>query len=76
MQRPMALPEAEGAAQRQVKHLDQRLLIDAEHHGGGRRMEIGADDVADLGGELRNIEQLEGPNTVRRQAVACQMRLT
>jgi hypothetical protein len=39
-------------------------------------MEIGADDVADLGGELRNIEQLEGPNTVRRQAVACQMRLT
>jgi hypothetical protein len=31
----------------------QRLLIDAQNHGVGGRIDVKADDVTDLGGEAR-----------------------
>jgi hypothetical protein len=49
--------------------LNLRLLIDAKHHRMGRRIDIETDDVADLGGELRVVGQLEGADAVRRQAM-------
>jgi hypothetical protein len=45
--------------------LDLRLLIDTEDHGVGGRIDIQADDVADLGGELRIVGKLEGADPVR-----------
>jgi hypothetical protein len=42
-----------------VQGLDLRLLIDTEDHGVGGRIDIQADDVADLGGELRIVESLK-----------------
>ncbi len=52
-----------------VQGLDLRLLVDAEHHGMGGRIDIETDDVADLGGELRIVGQLESADAVRCQAV-------
>ena len=43
-----------------VQGLDLRFLVDAEHHCVGGRTNIEADDIADLGGELRVAGQLEG----------------
>jgi hypothetical protein len=48
-----------------VQGLDLRLLIDTEDHGVGGRIDIQADDVADLGGELRIVGKLEGADPVR-----------
>ena len=48
---------------------DARLLVDAEDDGVSGRIDTEADDVADLGGELRIIGQLEGSDSVRGQAV-------
>ena len=52
-----------------VQRLDLALLIDAEHHGVGGRINIQADDVADLGGEPGIIGELEGADAVRCQAM-------
>jgi hypothetical protein len=48
-----------------VQGLDLGLLIDTEDHGVGGRIDIQADDVADLGGELRIVGKLEGVDPVR-----------
>ena len=42
----------------------------------GRRIDIEADDVAELVGELRVVRQLEGADAVRRELVGLQMRWT
>jgi len=48
-----------------VQGLDLGFLIDTEDHGVGGRIDIQADDVADLGGELRIVGKLEGADPVR-----------
>jgi hypothetical protein len=48
-----------------VQGLDLGLRIDTEDHGVGGRIDIQADDVADLGGELRIVGKLEGADPVR-----------
>ena len=52
-----------------VKRLDLGLFVDAEHHGMGGRINVEADDVAHLLGELRVPGELEGAQAVRSQAV-------
>jgi hypothetical protein len=52
-----------------VERLDLGLFVDAEHQGVGGRIDIEADDVAHLGGELGIVGKLEHANPVRRQAV-------
>jgi hypothetical protein len=42
-----------------VERLDLALLVDRQDDGMGRRVEVETDDVAQLGGELRIIGQLE-----------------
>ena len=43
-----------------IERLDLRLLIDRQHHGMGRRVDIEPDHVADLGGEVRVAAEPEG----------------
>ena len=50
-----------------VQRLDLRLLVDAQHDGPLGRVQIQADDVADLGDELRVPGQLERLRAVRLQ---------
>ncbi len=64
-----AVPSSAAGGLGAVQGLDLRLLIDTEHHGVGGRIDIELDDVAGLGGELRIVGRLEGPDTVRGQAV-------
>src|SRR5262245_10182131 len=45
------------------------LLVDRQHHGMGRRVDIEADDVLELGHELGIVRELEAADAVRRQAV-------
>jgi hypothetical protein len=52
-----------------IQGLNLRLLIDAEDDGVCWRIDIEAHDVADLGGELGIVGQLEGADAVRRQAM-------
>ena len=52
-----------------VERLDLRFLVDREHDGMGRRIDIKPDDVAQLGGELRVGGQLELAHPMRLQAV-------
>ena len=52
-----------------IQGLDLRFLIDAKHDGVGGRIDIEAGDVADLGGELRIVGELEGADAVRGQVV-------
>jgi hypothetical protein len=54
---------------RPVKRLDLRFLIDREHHGMRRRVDIEPDHVVQLGGERRVGRQLERPHPVRLEAV-------
>ena len=42
-----------------VERLDLRLLVDRQHHGVGRRVDIQADDVDELLGEGRVVGELE-----------------
>ena len=42
-----------------VERLDLALLVDREHDGMRRRIDVEPDDVAQLGGELRVVGQLE-----------------
>ena len=52
-----------------VERLDLRLLVDRQHQRMLGRIDIEADDVLDLGGELRIVRQLEGAHPVRLEAV-------
>ena len=52
-----------------VERLDLRLLVDRQHHGMGRRVDIEADDVPELGHELGIVRELEAADAMRRQAV-------
>ena len=52
-----------------VERLDLALLVDRQHDGVGRRIDVEPDDVAQLGGELRVVGELELPHPVRLQAV-------
>ena len=52
-----------------VERLDLRLLVDAEHQRMRRRIDIEADDVAQLGHELGIARQLELAHPVRLQSV-------
>ena len=54
---------------RAVERLDLALLVDREDDGVGRRIDIEADDIPELVGELRVVRQLEGPDAVRRELV-------
>ena len=57
------------AGLRAVESLDLRLLVDREDDSMGRRVDVKADHIADLAGELRVAAELEGSQPVRRQAV-------
>ena len=59
-----------------VERLDLALLIDREHDGMGGRIDVEADDVLELVGELRIVRQLERPDPVRRELMGLQMRCT
>ena len=53
-----------------VERLNLALLVDRQHHGMRRRIDIEADNIANLLGEFRVRGQLEGPHAVRLKAVA------
>ena len=55
-----------------VERLDLALLVDREDDGMGGRIDVEADDVLELLGELRVVRQLEGPDAVRRELVGLQ----
>ena len=57
------------AGLRAVESLDLRLLVDREDDSMGWRVDVKADHIADLAGELRVAAELEGSQPVRRQAV-------
>jgi len=52
-----------------VERLDLALLVDRQDHRVSGRVDIQADDVADLGREQRVVQELEGPNAVRLEPV-------
>ena len=52
-----------------VKGLDLGFLIDRQHDGMGRRVDIETNDVPELLGELRVLRQLETADAVRLQAM-------
>jgi hypothetical protein len=52
-----------------VERLDLRFLIDAEYDGMGRRIDVEADDLPELGHELGIARQLELAYPVRLKAV-------
>src|SRR3954469_4079505 len=51
-----------------VERLDLRLLIDRQHHGMRRRVDIEADDVPEPGHEVGIVGELEAADAMRRQA--------
>ena len=58
-----------------VERLDLRLLIDRQHHGMGRRIDIQADDIDELICERRVVGELEMPPAVRAEAMGLPDRL-
>ena len=52
-----------------VERLDLALLVDRQHDGMGRRIDVEPDDVAQLVDELRVVGELELPTPVRLQPV-------
>lgn len=52
-----------------VERLDLALLVDRQHDGVGWRVNVEADNVFELGDELRVVGELEGPPTVGLKAV-------
>ena len=52
-----------------VERLDLALLVDAEHDGVRRRIDIEPDDVAQLGDEVRIVGELELAHAVRLKPV-------
>ena len=59
-----------------VERLDLALLVDARDHGMGGRIDVEADDVLELLGELGVVRQLERAHPVRRKLVGLQIRCT
>jgi hypothetical protein len=53
-----------------VECLDLAFLVHRQHDGMLRRIDVEADDVANLGGELRIVGQLELPYLMRSQPMA------
>ena len=53
-----------------VQRLDLAFLIDRQHDGMLRWIDVEADDVADLGGEVWVVGKLELPDLMRPEAVA------
>src|SRR5262249_33662266 len=58
-----------------VEGLDLALLVDRENDGVGGRVDVEADDVPELRGELRVVRQLERPDAVRRELVGLESAL-
>ena len=52
-----------------VERLDLALLVNRQHHGVGRRINIEPDDIRQLGGKARIARALEGPQPMRLQFV-------
>ena len=52
-----------------VERLDLALLVDREDDGVGGRIDVEADDVLELLGELRVVRQLERADAMRRELV-------
>ena len=52
-----------------VERLDLALLVDRQHDGVARRRQVEADDVRELGDELRVAAALEGADAMRLQLV-------
>ncbi len=52
-----------------VQGLDLAFLIDREHQAVGRRLDVQADDVLELGGKFGIVGALEGPDAVGLQPV-------
>ena len=52
-----------------VERLDLALFVDRQHDGMGGRIDVEADDIAELLGELGVVGELECLHPVRRQAV-------
>jgi len=52
-----------------IEGLDLALLVERQHDGMGRRIDIETDDVSELGGKLRVVGQLEAAEAVGCQAV-------
>ena len=59
-----------------VERLDLRLLIDRQHHGMGRRIDIEPDDIEQLICERRIVGELEMPPAVRARPWAFQIACT
>ncbi len=53
-----------------VERLDLTLFVRRQHDGMFRRIDVKAQDIANLDGELRIVGQLESLYRVRSQAVA------
>src|SRR3954470_1693750 len=47
-----------------IERLDLRLLVNRQHHGMGRRVNVEADDVAQLRHELGIVRELEAADAV------------
>ena len=52
-----------------VERLDLALLVNRQHHGVGRRVNIEPDDISQLGGEAWIARAFEGAQPVRLQFV-------
>jgi hypothetical protein len=52
-----------------VERLDLALLVDRQHHGMGRRIDVQPDDVLDLGGEFGVGRELEAAHLMGPQPV-------
>src|SRR6266542_6215901 len=59
-----------------VEGLDLALLVDRENDGMGGRVDVEADDVPELRGELRVVRQLERPDACGASWWASRMRCT
>jgi hypothetical protein len=59
-----------------VEGLDLALLVDRQHHGMGRRVDVQPDGVPDLGGEMGIARELEAAYLVGRRPCVRQIRWT
>ena len=59
-----------------VERLDLALLVDRQHDGVGRRIDVEADDVAQLGDELGSLDSLNWRTRCGARPCARQMRCT
>jgi hypothetical protein len=67
---PLGLPWAHRQqGLRPVERLDLRFLVDAQHHGAIRRIEVEPDDVPHFFDKQRIVRQLEGFAAMRLQPV-------